>query len=214
MTKNHPATQLIIARHGNTFRAGEPPRRIGARTDLPLVERDKATALGEYLKLHFLPDVVYCSPLLRTRQTAEIALQTAGLIHLPLNFDDRFLEIDYGPDENKTEDEVIHRIGQRALDLWNSEGVLPDGWAVDVEQLKATWIAFFQELAIQHQGHRILVVTSNGIARFAPVILAELPVHISSLKMKTGHISLFEKKLDNDWQCEFWDKSPKGFIKV
>ena len=28
----------MIVRHGNTFRAGETPTRVGARTDLPLVE--------------------------------------------------------------------------------------------------------------------------------------------------------------------------------
>jgi transcriptional regulator GlxA family with amidase domain len=31
-------TTLIIARHGNTFEDGETPRRVGARTDLPLSE--------------------------------------------------------------------------------------------------------------------------------------------------------------------------------
>ena len=31
----------MIVRHGNTFRAGETPTRVGARTDLPLVERNE-----------------------------------------------------------------------------------------------------------------------------------------------------------------------------
>ena len=32
----------MIVRHGNTFRAGETPTRVGARTDLPLVEEERA----------------------------------------------------------------------------------------------------------------------------------------------------------------------------
>ena len=51
---------LVIARHGNTFESGETPRRVGARTDLPLTEkgRQQAQAIGHYLKEHdLIPDV-------------------------------------------------------------------------------------------------------------------------------------------------------------
>ena len=37
-------TTLIIARHGNTFDKGDIPTRVGARTDLPLVEKGRAQA--------------------------------------------------------------------------------------------------------------------------------------------------------------------------
>ena len=39
----------MIVRHGNTFRAGETPTRVGARTDLPLVEEERARSAGRYL---------------------------------------------------------------------------------------------------------------------------------------------------------------------
>ncbi|MGA3882329.1 histidine phosphatase family protein, partial [Bacillus pumilus] len=42
---------FVIVRHGNTFAAGEPPRRIGARTDLPLTAQGQAQA--EALGAHF-----------------------------------------------------------------------------------------------------------------------------------------------------------------
>ena len=38
--------KLVIVRHGNTFRAGETPTRVGARTDLPLVEEERARSAG------------------------------------------------------------------------------------------------------------------------------------------------------------------------
>ena len=42
--------KLVIVRHGNTFRAGETPTRVGARTDLPLVEEERARSSGRYLR--------------------------------------------------------------------------------------------------------------------------------------------------------------------
>ena len=42
--------RLIIARHGNTFRKDETPTRVGAGTDLPLVEEERARGIGKYLK--------------------------------------------------------------------------------------------------------------------------------------------------------------------
>ena len=42
--------KLVIVRHGNTFRAGETPTRVGARTDLPLVEEERARSAGRYLR--------------------------------------------------------------------------------------------------------------------------------------------------------------------
>jgi broad specificity phosphatase PhoE len=43
-------TRIVIVRHGNTFEAGETPRRIGARTDLPLTAdgQAQADALGRW----------------------------------------------------------------------------------------------------------------------------------------------------------------------
>ena len=56
---------LIIARHGNTFRPGETPTRVGARTDLPLVEEERARGIGLYLKkLGLIPTPAHC----RTRR--------------------------------------------------------------------------------------------------------------------------------------------------
>ncbi len=61
-------TRLVIVRHGNTFEAGEPPRRIGAGTDLPLTESgiDQARALGwHFAKNRIAFDRVLSSPLIR-----------------------------------------------------------------------------------------------------------------------------------------------------
>jgi len=76
-------TTLIIARHGNTFTAGQTPTRVGARTDLPLVDSgiEQAQRLGKWMKENgYIPEITYCSELKRTKQTAEIALQQIGYV--------------------------------------------------------------------------------------------------------------------------------------
>ena len=100
-------TRIIIARHGNTFTKDQTPLRVGARTDLPLVETERGTNIGKYLKMRSLiPVAVFAAPLKRTTETARLAIAALDK-DIPLISDARFTEIDYGPDEGKTEEEVI-----------------------------------------------------------------------------------------------------------
>ena len=66
----------MIVRHGNTFRAGETPTRVGARTDLPLVEEERARSAGRYLREKgIVIDKVISAPLKRTLETANYILE-------------------------------------------------------------------------------------------------------------------------------------------
>lgn len=68
--------KLVIVRHGNTFRAGETPTRVGARTDLPLVEEERARSAGRYLREKgIVIDKVISAPLKRTLETANYILE-------------------------------------------------------------------------------------------------------------------------------------------
>jgi broad specificity phosphatase PhoE len=101
--------RLVIVRHGNTFAPGEAPRRVGARTDLPLVEsgHEQAQRLGTWFTGEgWRFDRILTSPLLRTRQTAE-AIRAAQDVPLAIEPSDLLAEIDHGPDENRSEEEVI-----------------------------------------------------------------------------------------------------------
>ncbi|HBU32950.1 MAG TPA: histidine phosphatase family protein, partial [Hyphomonas sp.] len=63
--------RLIIVRHGNTFDKGDTVTRVGGRTDLPLSASGLAQA--DALANHFADTrfvAAFCSPLMRTRQTA------------------------------------------------------------------------------------------------------------------------------------------------
>ena len=44
-------TRIIIARHGNTFTKDQTPLRVGAGTDLPLVETERGTNPAAFIIL-------------------------------------------------------------------------------------------------------------------------------------------------------------------
>lgn len=203
-------TILIIARHGNTFEKGETPRRVGARTDLPLVDsgRVQARAIGHWLKSNGLyPEAVYSSQLQRTKETAELALKEAGYKEpvYPLAI---FNEIDYGPDENLPEDAVIARVGEPALKDWDAKATVPDGWAFDPEQCIENWKDFAGHI-VEDQQNCVMVVTSNGIARFAPYITDDFDSFAQKhgIKISTGAVCVLQYE-NGRWTVKDWNVKP------
>ena len=209
-------TTLIIARHGNTFRKGETPTRVGARTNLPLVEEDRSRAIGRYLKgKGLIPQEVFASPLTRTVKTAKLAMEEMNLKQEVILLHE-FTEIDYGQDENKTEEEVLWRLGngdtekgKAIIEAWNREGIAPAGWQVDTEEIIKNWFQW-AENRVNKNGENScsLIVTSNGIIRFAPCLTGNFEnfTKNNDIKVVTGGIAVFEKR-ENDrfWNCKAWN---------
>ena len=198
-------TTLIIARHGNTFNKGDTPTRVGARTDLPLVEsgKEQAMRIGAWLKDNSItPDIAYCSNLQRTKQTAKIALGTSENIIE----DSMFNEIDYGPDENQTEDVVIARIGEDAIKQWDQSAIVPNGWQFDPQACIQNWKNFAEQIVAKNYG-TVFVCTSNGIARFAPHLTGDFDgfAQQHSIKLSTGAIGILEYKT-GQWVATEWNK--------
>lgn len=221
---------LIIVRHGNTFLPEQTPTRVGGRTDLPLVEEKKGRAIGKYLLTNnIIPDKIHAAPLKRTIGTAQLIVEEANL-NQEIIIDNDFREIDYGPDENKTEDEVMLRLGKaylqdnnlssdisddeimqygkQAIKLWDSEAIVPNGWKVDIEQIIESWRKFSDNIS---EGETVLLCTSNGIIRFAPHLLHEgyntFSQRNGGIKVSTGSVSIFECK-DGIWTCKTWNIKP------
>jgi len=208
-------TRIIIARHGNTFTKEQTPLRVGARTDLPLVETERGTNIGKYLKMRvFYPAAVFAAPLSRTMETARLAIAAMDK-DIPLIKDERFTEIDYGPDEAKTEAEVIARIGQDALDAWNSEAIVPDGWKVSVDAIIKAWSDFAAMVERDYANKTVLVVSSNGIIRFAPHLTGDFKKFSQEfdIKVGTGGVCVLEKN-DGDqyWTVKAWGIKPKDVL--
>ncbi|MDH5368844.1 MAG: histidine phosphatase family protein [Gammaproteobacteria bacterium] len=177
-------TYIYLVRHGNTFKKDEVPRRVGSRTNIPLVESGfaQADALGIYFannKINF--SKAYSSPLLRAQQTTQQILQ-----HQPDKIEiqslDLLNEIDHGPDENKIESEVEARIGKEAIQQWDNNAIVPEGWIVNYEQRIIGWQSFIKE---HEMCGNLLMVTSNGAARFL-LKAFQLKDTQQNLKLRTG----------------------------
>lgn len=195
---------LTIVRHGDTFAPGEPPRRIGAPTDLPLAPSGEAQAraLGEAFardRLRF--DRALAGPLERTRSTAALILDR--LTTPPrLELRDWLAEIDHGPDEDQPEARVIARVGAEALARWNRSLAAPPGWVIDEPARLAGW----RDLLAVATGNA-LVVTSNGAARFvfrADESLARQSQALPSLKLRTGAWGRIVRETGG-WRLAAWD---------
>lgn len=203
-------TKLIIVRHGNTFDADDTPTRVGARTDLELVEsgRTQAEKIGAWLKENKItPEITYSSQLKRTIETAKIALGKCEAFQpvFPLEI---FNEIDYGPDENLTEDKVIARIGEQAIKDWNEKAIVPDGWDFDPKTCIDNWKNFAAHI-VEDEQECVMVVTSNGVARFAPHLAGNFEEFSNNnkIKLSTGALGILE--FDNDkWIVKDWNVKP------
>jgi len=204
--------RLFIVRHGNTFESGETPRRIGARSDPPLTAAGEAQAYA--LGRHFLRqgirfDAAFAAPLKRTTATAESILTAMddGQPVRPLTL---LTEIDHGPDEGKIEEAVVARLGSAAIAAWEREGVAPPGWTVEPEARLRGWTAQFE--AERQTGRDILMVTSNGAARFALLALKALGGcgdGRESLKLATGAYGVIEVDGDGP-RLTAWNVRPQG----
>ncbi|WP_246742967.1 histidine phosphatase family protein [Rhodomicrobium vannielii] len=206
---------LILARHGNTFEAGEKPVWVGARTDLPLTAkgREQAAALGEALK-PFAPRIrrIAAGPLARTREHAEIAATTAGL-SAPVDIEDRLREIDYGDWEGRSSEDIEASGGAAELAAWNERGVWPisAGWLPCTYAIDARASTLADEAARDAEaGDAALFVTSNGVLRYFLKLVPgafEAAATDASLKVATGNVCAL--RLEGDaWSVLLWNVKP------
>ena len=201
------SAMLVIVRHGDTFAPDEPPRRIGARTDLPLVTSGEAQAraLGAAFAAEGVRfDRVLTSPLRRTWKTAELILDALAAPP-PIERCDWLAEIDHGPDEDQPEAQVVARVGAEALARWDRALVAPPDWRVDAPARLAGWRGLLKTV----QG-RVLLVTSNGAARFvfgADASLAGQAKALPTLKLRTGAWGRLVREA-GEWRIAAWDVRP------
>jgi probable phosphoglycerate mutase len=163
--------RLILVRHGNTFEEGMTPIQVGCRTDLPLTSYGQAQAKA----LLFHADSVYSGPLKRHKETALVFGKNV-IIEPALN------EIDYGPWEGLTADEIKAKWPQE-YEAWNAQGKWPHGIFVGtpekhLEMLK-NWVKTLSGTVVG--------VTSGGILRL---------LGPNQPKVNTGHYCEFDLNLN------------------
>lgn len=204
--------RLIIARHGNTFEKGDVIRRVGARTDLPLTAEGKVQTrtLGEHLRETYgVPDTLFTGELARLEESTK-QIAAAFSPAPPILRDSRFNELDYGIHDGMEEEAFIQLVGKERLTAWNTRGVPLKEWDLSQERLFQVWEDFSDELKSGAYGETVLVVTSNGIARFAGGLTGDFSRFCEehSLKLSTGGYGVFALTSERTWEVEKWNIRP------
>jgi broad specificity phosphatase PhoE len=105
-----PRIEVSLFRHGHTPRNADPSIVTGQSLDVPLSElgERQAVTLGNYQAQNGLfPNVVNSSHALRTRMTAQLALESVGYaIMPPIGIDERLVEQNLGKSEGRPRTEV------------------------------------------------------------------------------------------------------------
>ena len=155
--------EILVVRHGQS--EGNRDARLQGSSDFPLTEkgRDQARRLGAWLRHQaFEIDATYCSPLLRAKETAAIAVEAAGL-PTPTELAD-LTEIHAGSLENLTREEIIAAHPDYADRPLSSLGDFSDYGGESYPALMARVGRVAELLMERHRAseHKVLVVAHGG----------------------------------------------------
>ncbi|MBQ7623681.1 MAG: histidine phosphatase family protein [Clostridia bacterium] len=146
---------IIFIRHGAT--AGNLEKRYVGRTDEPLCEEGRARARALSERLETAPDIIFVSPCLRARETAEILFPNT--YHTVVS---DLREADFGDFEYKTASELERDPAYRAWVDGGCLGDIPGGESV--RGFKARCAAAFKEaLETVPAGKTAAFVTHGGV---------------------------------------------------
>jgi probable phosphoglycerate mutase len=162
-------TGLLLVRHGQSTWNAEG--RWQGHADPPLSEtglrqaRAAAPALAGF-------DAVWCSDLVRARQTAE----GCGPPEVAVDEDPGLRERDVGSWTGLTRDEIEAR-----WPGWIADGRRPDGWEDDAVVAGRAWAALRSIAATLGAGRRAVVVSHGGVIRAVETRLGVPPRLVPNL---------------------------------
>ncbi len=148
-------TRFILVRHGQT--AWNREERFRGQIDVPLNETGlaQASATARRIGAEWSPTAVYCSPLLRARQTAQVIAEPFGL---PIRPHPALNDINFGLLQGLTVPEARERWPD-AVDAWFRTpqlAQLPGGERLTEVNTRA--MAAVAELAAGHPGDTVVLV--------------------------------------------------------
>ncbi|MEV5960151.1 histidine phosphatase family protein [Kribbella sp. NPDC051952] len=151
-------TTIVLARHGRT--EWHHGNRYTGSTDLPIDEVGvrQAEHLREWAA-DFGPDALWCSPMLRARQSVA---PTARALDLEPTVDGRLREVDFGSAEGKMLGELPPAVA-KAFQLDPVRDHFPGG--EDPAEAADRAHEVFAEIGRRHEGQKVLVVAHNTLIR-------------------------------------------------
>lgn len=153
--------EIYIVRHGETV--WNKRHRLQGNTDIALNENGKRLALesGRNLKdTEF--DVVYCSPLKRARETAELMMQGRSIDIIP---DNRIREMNFGILEGRNVDEMrLDKTNPFYPFFDNPQDYEPDEGGETIEEVVKRGTQFMQQVVepLEKQGKKRVMLVAHG----------------------------------------------------
>ena len=183
-------SSVWLARHGES--AGNVAREAAERNHSDVIDiatrdmdvglsargEEQAAALGERLRAtpeHERPDVVLCSPYVRARQTAGVALQVAGMAGVDVLVDERLREREFGMLDRLTSSGIQHRFPEQAaarafLGKFYHRPPGGESWCDVALRMRS----LFDTLSRDHSGRRVLVVGHQVVILMTRYVLEHL----------------------------------------
>ena len=156
---------VYLLRHGRTL--WNDKRRYLGLTDLPLSDEGAA----ELCAADFETETVYCSPLLRAKQTARLLFPASRLETV-----DDFREMDFGVFEGRTADEMADDPAYLAWVEGGCKGRCPNGeMLADFCERSCRAFSALLERAAEAGQDRLVIVAHGGTLR-AVMAHCSLPV--------------------------------------
>jgi probable phosphoglycerate mutase len=173
---------VIMVRHGQTDWNHE--QRYQGQRDIPLNETGRRQARELALALqHEAIDAIYCSDLIRAKETAQIIARPLALEVIP---DPRLREMSFGRWEGRTFSE-IYRDYPEQFEEWfrhTSDYTVPGGESVNL--LLERFRALMEDISRKHAG-TVLLVTHGGVMRsFLYSILGQDPRELWENALEPG----------------------------
>ncbi|CAB5239938.1 unannotated protein [freshwater metagenome] len=166
-------TMIYLVRHGETILTPDRKFSGGFPNDpeLTTVGLEQAAAVGqEIAKLN--PDVLISSPMKRATQTAQAISQST---HLPIIFDDIWVELSFGHWDGLTTEEVRENFGDE-YEKWlcSTAFAMKDGESHN--SLAARVEAGLDHIVDTYPGQKVVIVSHNMVARHAIRIAVGAPI--------------------------------------
>ena len=148
-------TRFILVRHGQTTWNRE--ERFRGQSDVPLNETglSQASATARRIAAEWRPSAVYCSPLLRARQTAQAIAESPGL---PVQPHPGLNDINFGLLQGLTVPEAAERWPDVVHTWFNTPHLAQPPGGERLGEVSRRAIAAVNELVTLHPGDTIVVV--------------------------------------------------------
>ena len=178
--------EILIVRHGETDY--NKAKRIQGKQQVPLNENGRAQALrlAELLRHHKITHI-YCSSLVRARETAEIVNNSFSL---PIITDESLNERDWGTWENIPHDDILKQHPEFGDSLFGMRLDANPHRGETATDLIDRSIGFLHRIVENHaESDVILVVTHGGPITAMLVFMKGLrPEEYSRQRMENGQI--------------------------